>query len=58
MDSKRHYKICIRSVILRELEAFRNYKGFRVIFRKILVVIERFTKLRILLIPLHQFIIF
>ena len=36
MHSKLHYKICICSVILGELEAFRNYKGFSVIFPKIL----------------------
>ena len=28
MHSKRRYKICIWPVILGELEAFRNYKGF------------------------------
>ena len=32
MHSKQRYKICNCSVILRELEAFRNYKGFGVIF--------------------------
>ena len=52
MHSKRSYKICICSVILRELEAFRNYKGFRVISPKILDATERFTKLKILTIPL------
>ena len=28
MHSKRGYRICICSVILGELESFRNYKGF------------------------------
>ena len=32
MHSKRRYKICIFSVILGEMESFRNYKGFRTIF--------------------------
>ena len=36
MHSKRRYKICICSVILGELEHFRNYKGFSIIFPKIL----------------------
>ena len=36
MHSKRRYKICICSVILGELESFRNYKGFSIIFPKIL----------------------
>ena len=49
MHSKRRHKICICSVILGELEAFRNYKGFRDIFPKILDVVERFTKVRIFL---------
>ena len=52
MHSKRRYKICICSVILGELEAFRNYKGFNVIYPKILDAVERFTKVRIFLIPL------
>ena len=52
MHSKRRYKICICSVILGELEAFGNYKRFSVIFPKILDAIERFTKVRFLLIPL------
>ena len=41
MHSKKRYKICICSVIRGELEAFRNYKGFSVIFPKILDVLER-----------------
>ena len=49
MHSKRRHKICICSVILGELEAFRNYKGFGDIFPKILDVVERFTKVRIFL---------
>ena len=37
MHSKRRYKICIFSVILGELQSFRNYtKGFSVTFPKIL----------------------
>ena len=36
MHSKRRYKICICSVILGELESFRNYKGFSIILLKIL----------------------
>ena len=48
MHSKRRHKICI----LGDLESFRNLKGFCVIFPKILGAIERFTKVRIFLIPL------
>ena len=51
MHSKWRYKICICSVIIGNLEAFRNYKGFSVIFPKRLDTIERFTKMRIFLIP-------
>ena len=36
MQSEGRYKICICSVILGELESFRNYKGFSIIFPKIL----------------------
>ena len=36
MHSKRRYKICICSVILGELESFRNYKGFSINYPKIL----------------------
>ena len=36
MHSKRRYKICICSVVLGQLESFRNYKGFGIIFPKIL----------------------
>ena len=39
MYSKRRYKICICSVILGELESFRNNKGLSIIFPKILDVI-------------------
>ena len=35
VHSKRGYKICICFVILEELEAFRNYKGFSFIFLKV-----------------------
>ena len=44
MYSKWCYKICFCSVILQEFEAFRNFKGYSVIFPKSLDVIERFTK--------------
>ena len=44
MYFKRRYKICICSVILGQLESFGNYKGFGIIFPKILDAIESFTK--------------
>ena len=53
MHSKRRYEICNCSVILGELESFRNYKGFSIILWKILVANERFKKVRSLLIPLY-----
>ena len=53
IHSRRRYKICIRWVILRELESFRDYKGFSIIFPKILEAIWRFTRAIIFLIPLH-----
>ena len=52
MKSKRRYKICIDSVFLGELEAFRKYNGFSVILSKILDAIEPFMKVRIFIIPL------
>ena len=52
MHSKRRYKICIFSVILGELESFRNCRGFSLILPKILDAIQRFTKVRIFLMPL------
>ena len=52
MHSKRRYKICICSVILGQLESFRNYKGFGIIFPKILDAILSFTRRRIFLILL------
>ena len=52
MNSKRRYKIYICSVILGELESFRNYKGLSIIFSKISHAILGFTKVRICLIPL------
>ena len=52
IHSKKRYKICICSVILGELEAFRNYKGFSVIFPKILDVLESFRNVRIFFFPL------
>ena len=55
MHSKRRYKICICSVILGELEAFRNYKGFSVQdFSEKLDAVDRFAKVRIFLIPLYH----
>ena len=45
----------ISSVILGELESFRNYKGFSIIFPKILAAIKRTRtarKVRIFLIPI------
>ena len=48
---KRRYKICICSVVLGQLESFRNYEGLRIIFPKILDAILSFTKVRIFLIP-------
>ena len=36
MKSEGRYKICIYSVILGELESFRNYKGLSIILPKIL----------------------
>ena len=44
MHSKRRYKIRICLVILGELESFLNYKGFSIIFPKILGTIQRITK--------------
>ena len=56
MHSKWRYKICICSVILGELEAFRNYKGFNVqdFSEKNLDAVDRFAKVRIFLIPLYH----
>ena len=47
MHSERRYKICICSVILRELQSFRNYKGFSIIFPKILDAIWRIARLQV-----------
>ena len=44
MHSKAPCNICICSVILGQLEPFRNYKGFSMIFPKILDAIYRLTK--------------
>ena len=52
MHAKRHSKVCICSVILGEVESFRNYKGFSYIFPKILDAISRILKVRIFLITL------
>ena len=47
MHSKWRYKICICSVILGELESFRKYKDFNIIFSKISDAFSRITKVRI-----------
>ena len=46
MHSKRRFNICFCSVILGELQSFRNYKGFSIIFPKNLDAISSITKLR------------
>ena len=53
MHSKQRFKICICSVT-GELESFRIYKGFRIIFPKILLAILGIRKVRIFLIPLSM----
>ena len=52
MHSKRRYKIRICSLVLGQLESFRNYKSFSIILPKILDAILSFTKVRIFQIPL------
>ena len=52
MHSKRGYKIWIYSVILGELESFRNYEGFSIIFPQILDELKRITKVNFCVIPL------
>ena len=52
MHSKQRYEICVCSVVLGEIESFRNYKGFSIIFPQILDAIQRITKVQIFLIPL------
>ena len=53
MNSKRHYKISICSVILGKLNTvFQNCKGFSIIFAKILDTIQRVAKKKIFLTPL------
>ena len=53
MNSKRHYKISIRSVILGKLNTvFQNCMGFNIIFAKILDPIQRVAKKKIFLISL------
>ena len=57
--SKRRYKLCICSVILGELESFRNYEGFSIIFPKILdaiINVLRRRKLFWFLFPSHFWI--
>ena len=44
MHSRQHYKIFICSVILGDLESFRNYKGFSTIFPKILGEFNAYEK--------------
>ena len=44
MHSKRRHKICICSVALEQLESSRNYKGFGIIFSKILDAIKFYEK--------------
>ena len=56
MHSERHYKLCNCSVILGEIESFRNYKGVRVVFPKIVGEIWRITKLRRFLILNAKFL--
>ena len=41
----------ICSVILGQIESFKNYKGFSIIFPIILAAISSFKKVRIFLIP-------
>ena len=52
IHSKRRYKIEFCSVILGDFASCRNYKGFRIIFPKILDAIYPFTKVKIFVIPL------
>ena len=52
MHFERRYKICICSVILGELEYFRSYKGFGIIFPEIFYANWRITKVRNIFIPL------
>ena len=52
MHPKRQYKVCMCTVILEELESVRNYKGFSIIFPKILDAIQHVTKVTIFLILL------
>ena len=49
MYSKCAKKIYVCSVVLGQLESFRNYKGFSIIFRKILTAIYSSTKVTIFL---------
>ena len=46
------YPLCICSVIVGELQAFRNYKGFSVISLEFFDAIKHFTKGKIFPIPL------
>ena len=53
IHSYRRYKIYICSVILWQLESFRNYQGFSIIFPKILDA--SFTKVRIFFLESENF---
>ena len=44
--------MCICSVILEDFQSFRNYKGFSIIFPKMLDAIYRFSNERIFLTPI------
>ena len=48
IHSKWRYKTGFCSVILGDFASFRNYKGFRIIFLKILDAIYPFTNVKIL----------
>ena len=48
-NAEYYVKIYVCSVILGQLESFRNYKGFSIILRKILAAIYSSTKVRIFL---------
>ena len=52
MNSKQHCKICLCSVILGELESFRNDKGLSIIFSKIFRCNFKFYERENFLIPL------
>ena len=49
-------KICICWVILGKLESFRNYKGFSIIFRKILDAMTYYASYNFLIPPSITFL--